>query len=196
MCGRYGFPEGIGCVEMQKNLSHKNYVLWEKGGRVQEITPSSLAAVITAGTPGAEARLCRWGFLSGRGKGLVINARAETAEHKPMFRDSVKQRRCVVPASEFYEWDQEKRRYRAGIPGESALFMAGLVQPCPDGDRFCILTVPAASGMELIHERMPAILSQDQVIPWLQGELTCDSLLNDSPLILHIEGESPQLCFW
>ena len=47
-----------------------------------------------------------WGFPQYQKKGLLINARAETALERKMFRDSVLHRRCIIPAKQFYEWDQ------------------------------------------------------------------------------------------
>lgn len=64
-----------------------------------------------------------WGFPGMQGGRNVINARAETAEERPMFRDGVAARRCVVPATGFYEWDADKRRYLFRMPpGRSCIW--------------------------------------------------------------------------
>ena len=52
-----------------------------------------------------------WGFPQYQKKGLLINARAETALERKMFRDSVLHRRCIIPAKQFYEWDQGRLGY-------------------------------------------------------------------------------------
>ena len=67
----------------------------------------------------------RWGFTNPHGSGLLINARAETALEKKTFADSLLQRRCIVPASGFYEWDAQK-------PG-TAFIMPTTVLSCSPG---------------------------------------------------------------
>ena len=60
---------------------------------------------------------------------LVINARAETALEKPLFRESVRSRRCLIPSTGFYEWDGQKRKYLFTLPGEGVTLYGGAVRP-------------------------------------------------------------------
>src|SRR5699024_8675572 len=81
-----------------------------------DICPSQQAPVLTGEGGELHLELMTWGFLppageekregKGRPGGLIINARAETALEKRMFRDSIRSRRCVIPAAHFYEWDE------------------------------------------------------------------------------------------
>ena len=71
---------------------------------------------------------------------LVINARAETATGKPLFRESIGSRRCLIPSTGFYEWDRNKRKYLFTLPGEPVLYMAGLYDRRDGEDCYCILT--------------------------------------------------------
>jgi putative SOS response-associated peptidase YedK len=104
---------------------------------------------------------------------LVINARAETVAQRPMFRAAFSTRRCLIPADGFFEWDRTRKPrqpwwfHRAnGHP----LAFAGLVDDHADEPpRFVIITVPAAGGVEQIHDRMPAIVAREAVDPWLFG---------------------------
>lgn len=80
--------------------------------------------------------LLAWGFPRFDKKGVVINARAETAPDKPMFRKCLEQRRCVIPSTGFYEWAADKTKYRFRLPGEDALYMAGLTTSLP-GNPLC-----------------------------------------------------------
>ena len=80
---------------------------WNRSG--QDIRPTNQSLVITAGEDNRLApALQRWGLPDSYHKSTIINARAETALEKRMFRDSVASRRLAVPAARFYEWDREK----------------------------------------------------------------------------------------
>ena len=75
-----------------------------------------------------------WGFRQFTGSGLIINARAESVIDKPMFRDSILQRRCVIPASWFYEWNRKKEKVTFKQEDSSILFMAGFYQKYEEGN--------------------------------------------------------------
>ena len=81
--------------------------------------------VLLTGKSGMAADLMSWGYRTAGP--LVINARAETAAEKPLFRDSVASRRCVIPSTGFWEWDAAKQKFFFALPGEPALDMAGLL---------------------------------------------------------------------
>ena len=100
----------------------------------------------------------------------VINIRSETAGEKALFRESLRQHRCVVPASHYFEWERrggEKTKYAIGPSDGSPLFMAGLYRT--DGNRttFAIMTREPAQNIAFIHDRMPVILSTEQAADWL-----------------------------
>lgn len=154
---------------------------WNRGG--QDIRPTDQAPVIAAGPDGElEPRLLRWGLPDSYHKSTVINARAETALEKRMFRDSVASRRLVVPAARFYEWDRGKQKvtfYRKGLP---ALYMAGFYSPGEDGWNFCLLTTGANDSMSKVHDRMPLIIEREQIREWiLDGESTARFLASCPP---------------
>ena len=98
MCGRY-YADDDTIREIARLVGEIDKTGTEAG----DILPSRQAAVITGlGHPLAAARMA-WGFPKFDGKGLVINARAESALEKRSFRESVLHRRCVIPARGFYE---------------------------------------------------------------------------------------------
>ena len=118
MCGRYQFTAEQ-CEEIRQiaEAIQRKYGAgaWTPG----EIRPSNHAPVLLDGTGGPVPKLMKWGYqLPGT---LVINARAETAAEKPLFRDSVRSRRCLIPSTGFYEWDGQKRKYLFTLPREGAL---------------------------------------------------------------------------
>ena len=108
MCGRYQFTSDQ-CEEIRRIAQEidRNYGsdAWTPG----EIRPTATAPVLVSSDGEVHPELQTWGYkFPGR---PLINARAETAGDKPMFRDSVHSRRCVVPSTGFYEWNRERRKY-------------------------------------------------------------------------------------
>ena len=70
----------------------------------------------------------KWGYKLPSGQ-VIINARSETAAEKPLFREGLRHRRCVVPATNYFEWDKrgaEKIKYAINLEDEPVLYMAGI----------------------------------------------------------------------
>ncbi|MEZ5540974.1 MAG: SOS response-associated peptidase [Pseudomonadota bacterium] len=146
------------------------------------IAPSQDIAVIRAGAAGRECVLLRWGLVPAwskepRTKYSTINARAETVADKPAYRAAFRQRRCLIPATGFYEWQQ---RDGSKVPHyihmqDGGLFaFAGVWERWQQGDaalESCALIVTAANPvMAPIHDRMPAILAPAQYADWLDPD--------------------------
>ena len=152
------------------------------------IAPTQVAPVIRAGGDGArELAMLRWGLVPAWAKDLkvgtrMINARSEGIEAKPAFRDAVRSRRCVVPATGFYEWQGEpgrKQPFAITVPGAKLFAFAGLWESWrPRGDggapgepvqTFTIVTTDANPEVARIHDRMPAILPMEAIDTWLHA---------------------------
>ena len=102
-------------------------------------------------------------------------------------------RRIVVPAAGFYEWNSRKEKsifYRKDHP---ALFMAGLYNPYEEGNRFVILTTAANSSMAPIHDRMPLLLEEDEILPWMLDPDATKEILTKVPYLLERKTEFEQL---
>lgn len=144
------------------------------------VCPTQPVAAVTSGEGGRRLVALRWGFLPAWYKSptdgpLLINARAETVAEKPAFRAAVRERRCLVPADGFYEWqkDAEGRRLpwfvsrRDGAP----MVFGGLWQGWErDGQRLvtcAIVTTPANATLAPIHDRMPLIIEPTDWPLWL-----------------------------
>lgn len=169
---------------------------WNRSG--QDIRPTNQSLVITAGADNRLApALQRWGLPDSYHKSTIINARAETALEKRMFRDSVASRRLAVPAARFYEWDREKQKVAFYRKGRPALYMAGFYSPGEDGWNFCILTTEANSSVGGVHDRMPLVIEREQVRDWiLDGDRTAEFLTGRPPQ-LDQERDYEQLSlFW
>lgn len=98
-----------------------------------------------------------------------INARAETVWEKPMFRHGVREGRCLVPASGWYEWQQSAsgKQPHALAPMEDAvLFFAGI----EDNGTYAILTREATPALAHIHPRMPCVLNREAAEAWMGAD--------------------------
>lgn len=109
----------------------------------------------------------------------LINAKAETALMLPTWRDSIINRRCVIPSAGFYEWQhgetKERTKYLFTKPGETVVFMAGIYRffALAEGGqtaRFSILTTEANASMKDVHNRMPVVLNRQELAQWLWGD--------------------------
>ena len=182
MCGRYQFSVEQ-CEEIQRiaEMIDQKYGAgaWQPG----EIRPTAKAPVLLAGKSGMEPELMSWGYRTAGP--LVINARAETAAEKPLFRDSVASRRCVTPSTGFWEWDAAKQKFFFTLPGEPALYMAGLWAQRDGFPCYTILTTAPNSSMRPIHDRMPVVLTRDKLRPWLEDPSTSSDILHAVPPELH-----------
>jgi putative SOS response-associated peptidase YedK len=127
-----------------------------------------------------EAILATWGLVNSWAKAanrasMCINAKAETVDKLPSFREAFEKRRCVVPADGFFEWRGPKaRREPLWIhPADGALLLfAGLFeawqfQPSEWQTTFTIITTAANRTIEPIHNRMPVILDEAGAADWI-----------------------------
>lgn len=153
------------------------------------IAPSQSVAVVRQREKRA-LDACKWGLVPSWAKdpkigNRMINARAETLREKPAYRNALKRRRCLIPASGFYEWRQEgETRVPTYIfPRTAPLFaLAGLWEEwrSPEGELLhscTIITTGANEFMAPIHARMPVILPPAQQELWLDpGQQDSDAL--------------------
>lgn len=166
MCGRYSLAPDES-VEIAKIVAEVQSRYGAVSIRTGEIFPTNAAPVLLAENEKMTPKPMNWGFPSFKGKGVVINARGETALDKPMFRKSLLERRCVVPTTGFYEWDKEKTKYRFHLPGRDALYLAGLWNVFQGEERFVVLTTAPNDTIINVHDRMPVVLTRAELLPWL-----------------------------
>jgi putative SOS response-associated peptidase YedK len=177
MCGRYYFEPGEDARGMGDFLARCQRLEHAAAMKRGEICPTDIAPVIVAGHRGGmRVALMRWGFRRADAKGLIINARSETAANKPMFRESMEKRRCLVPARCYYEWQKsgrERTRYAVHPEEDERLYMAGLyrLEQGAALPSFVILTCEAAGEIAPIHHRMPVMIAKEGREGWLyRGE--------------------------
>ena len=183
MCGRYNIDFEAN-RELKKILEHLNQKYPGNQVKKNEVFPTNTAAILTAGQEEAEPELSIWGFPMYNKKGVMINARAETAFEKKTFRESLMNRRCAVLTTGFFEWDQEKKKYFFTEPGDEILYLGGIFNFYNQENRFVILTTEANESMEGIHHRMPVILKKDRLHDWLFDPAATNDLLHERQAIL------------
>ena len=187
MCGRYWIDDGRESIELKEIIEAVNRrVLVEPVKTAGEIFPADIVPVVANNksmVPTAFAM--QWGYTLPDGR-RIINARSETAETKPMFADGMRQRRCAVPATNYFEWERAgKAKTKYAIrPTDGALFyMAGIYRIESGRPVFSILTREPAESIAFIHDRMPVILPRDLVRDWTNpncraGEILCHAVLD------------------
>jgi putative SOS response-associated peptidase YedK len=157
------------------------------------VAPTQPLIVVTQRDEGRFVEAHRWGLVPAWAKApaagaRMINARAETIATSPAFRTSFLRRRCVVPASGFYEWRREGRArkpYLIARPDEQPLAMAGIWTPWRDPSSgewlvsAAVVTTGANATVGQLHDRMPALLGRDEWPLWIDPELRDADLLRD-----------------
>lgn len=186
MCGRYYID--IDTKEFKKILEEveKNIYNDFKTG---EIFPTNIAPIYIQDEENMKPILAKWGLPKWDGKGIIINARAETIEEKFMFKKLNKSYRCIVPASAYFEWNasktniKDKDKYRIK-KNNSNLYFAGLYNVIPKHEEkqlslfdnteedifYTIITKEAESSVSHIHHRMPLIFDKNEIDDWLYGK--------------------------
>lgn len=193
MCGRFSFIS-INEIKERFNLVQLEFDFEPR----YNIAPSQPVPVVIHRNGGNQLCMFRWGLIPYWAKdesigNKLINARAETLEEKPSFRQSLKQKRCLVLADGFYEWKKEgrlKKPYRITLRDGKPFAFAGLwdswMTPAGEIINSCtIITTTPNKLMQPIHNRMPVILPQDKESLWLDEGITSSdevkSLLNPFP---------------
>ena len=187
MCGRFAMTESEEKVMNDFQIQHSEVLLEPRYNisRSQGIT----VIVQQDGIRRLETR--QWGLIPFWAKvpKPMINARAETASEKPAFKQAFRKRRCLIPASGFFEWakeDGKRQPYFICLQDKSPMAFAGLCEEwyTPDGKivKTCaILTVEANSFLKFIHHRMPVIFTPANGMNWL--DLTGTEVSPQIPLM-------------
>ena len=176
MCARY-YARRLQGEELMELFPELSIQEEDQRGETWDICPSMTVSALTGGDGRVASRKMTWGFLPAQGKGLLINARAESVCEKPTFRESAESRRCILPAAVFYEWNREKQKVTFSDPAGSLLFLAGIYRPFGEEDRFVILTTGANESMAPVHDRMPLMIERKNVRDWLLDDEAYRQLL-------------------
>jgi putative SOS response-associated peptidase YedK len=186
MCGRYAFDDIKDIFEARSIIEDIASRLGEdtaQSVKTGEVFPGDSAAVLAQRKGGCEAGIMSWGFPKAQSKQLIINARSETVFNINIFRQSVPERKCLIPCTGFYEWKSDGKRKIKHIirpQGESFFYLAGLYgyffTAGEKRNRFVILTAAANAQMQEIHHRMPLIVPKEYAERWLLSDMTPESV--------------------
>jgi putative SOS response-associated peptidase YedK len=155
------------------------------------LTPGQAVAAVREHDGQRRLDALRWGLIPFWAKDVnlgrrLINARLDGIAAKPVFREAWQRRRCLIPASGFYEWseprDGRKRPYFIRPGADALLALAGLWERwrSPSGEKIetcVIVTTDASAQLEPIHDRMPLLVPRDAHALWLDPRSTLDEVL-------------------
>jgi putative SOS response-associated peptidase YedK len=193
MCGRYVSPEQA-AIERAWHIGRENSNPFPRRFNVQ---PTTLVPILRLGraSEGLELAQARWGLIPHWWKDekppkMTFNARSEEAANKPMWRQPLRDSRCLVPAAGWYEWQEVERvdpdtgevkkvrqPHFVRLPGGRLFCFAALMSLwTPPGkdtplSSCSILTTWAAPSVAEVHERMPVVLADDAHSAWLDPAL-------------------------
>ncbi len=175
MCGRYRLSRPKYLVEYFDTEPPE-----EDFRASYNIAPTQSVAAIRPGTNKRILSNMRWGLIPSWANDIaigsrMINARGESVLEKAAFRDSFRQRRCLIPADGFYEWKRSgktKRPFNFSMKDDSLFAFAGIWDcwKSPEGkllESCSILTTTPNDLVKDIHDRMPVILPRKEYEPWL-----------------------------
>lgn len=161
MCGRFSF------VVTKENIQKQFPDIWIKDKLLENynVAPTQQVYVITSTAPQV-LQTMRWGLIpqwskDRKGSTVLINARMETIDEKPSFREAIRSQRCLVLADSFYEWktvNSKKIPYRIMMPNDELMIFAGIYDEWQGKSTCSIITTEPNKEMSSLHNRMPVIL--------------------------------------
>lgn len=184
MCGRYYVDEET-AQEIERIIRNLDKRL-KAAPKYGEIYPTNNVMVVQSDEGQSILSDMIWGFPQYQRKGVIINARSETALDKRMFSKITRNHRCLIPAKGFYEWDKTKNKIAFERPDRQVMLLAGIWNTYGLDRRFVILTTDANDSMKQIHDRMPLIVEKNEMETWLHDDNSVDFLLHKQPLELNI----------
>lgn len=172
MCGRFYIAEDDASEDLQRIIDalnrryNGNHPAKVKG----EIRPTDIIPVV-ANSPSMATGVyaMKWGYTMPDGKPM-FNARSETAATKPLFADGMRQRRCIIPATLYFEWEKrgsQKIKHAISPTGSDMICMAGIYRIEGNRAACSVLTRTPAACIAHIHDRMPVILPKEAAKDWL-----------------------------
>lgn len=142
-----------------------------------EIHPTDIVPVLASNRSGKPSAFpMRWGVHMADGTPL-FNARTETAGEKPFFKEDWARRRCIVPASFYYEWNPQKVKFAIQPINSTITWLCGLYRFEDGLPYFVILTRDPSDDLRKIHDRMPLILPEDKIKEWIHPTADPSNLL-------------------
>lgn len=174
MCGRFFLDVSFDEILSQYDLKVLEGAYEER----YEIFPTQAVITIVKRKSALKAVPMSWGIVTPYLKKPVINARAESLIQKKLFATAIEKRRCVIPASGYFEWqklsDTKKMKNKIWVEDEPIIGMAGVYNVYEIvGEKKAmasILTIDAAASIREIHDRMPLLLTKEMAKRYLDDD--------------------------
>ena len=205
MCNRYGYNNPL--AALQRTFSELGHIRWdgaEPNAPLDQIRPTDRAPILRSAEDGVELLMMRWGIVPNTWRGTVkawtaqlrgnplTNARSETVSTTSTFRDAYRSRRCLVPATNYFEWTTDPQRptakklmWKFTVAGQSTFAFAGLWDHAEtaDGpiDSFTLLTSAPGADQSPYHNRQLVILDHRQWGEWLDPSNDLAATFKGSP---------------
>lgn len=177
MCGRFYIDDNT-IFDIERIVKK----IERKLAKVGTIYPADPALVVCNEDNELRGRTMKWGYENPKDSTKIINSRSETIVERPLFRDDFESRRCIIPATEFYEWkrlsSKNKEKYSFYVP-DKTLYLAGIFHKSEAGEQFSIITKEAEDAMEEIHHRMPVLIREENIDDWLKSYQDAIKLLKE-----------------
>jgi putative SOS response-associated peptidase YedK len=181
MCGRFVIATPL--VSIFEYFDIHDPRVEDRGPRFN-VAPSTPILIVRDDGEARSLDTAQWGFTPAWAKTLddgprPINARSETVGTSKLFRRAYEQRRCLIPADGFYEWQartgQRKQPYYIHRSDGTMLALGGIWETWHEGDdnemtSTAIITTPANDRVNELHHRMPLVLEKEDWSEWLMGD--------------------------
>jgi putative SOS response-associated peptidase YedK len=191
MCNRYGYNHPLQrLIDEFSKLGPINWDQLEPNAPLDQIRPTDRAPIIRPVDGALELGMVRWGLIPNTWRGPVkawaaqlrgnplTNARSETVATASTFRDAYAARRCLVPATKYFEWTTDPERpkgkklmWKFSVPDQETFAFPGIWDHAEttDGpiDSFTLLTSAPGPDQAVYHNRQPVILERAQWADWL-----------------------------
>lgn len=183
MCGRFTNKAKPEQIKTEFKVGTKNPDIFQPR---YNIAPTQMIDVVFEPETERIISQLRWGLVPSWAKEaptskILINARAETLTEKPSFREAFKSRRCIIPATGFYEWQKKgtgaKQPFYFYLKDKEVFGFAGLWEEWLDKqtgemlETCTIITTEANEVLKPVHERMPVILKPENYDEWLDAKV-------------------------
>lgn len=164
MCGRYLFKQNDD--EELHDWIAQLAIESPHSVAVHEVFPTNTTIVLTSTIQPA---LMSWGLPKWDGPGVIINARSETVLESRFFKEHAMQRRCLIKADAFFEWDKNKQKHLVQRTDGLPFYMAGCYDDTLERPHFVILTDEAEGAFRALHTRVPLMIPTPYAQKYLDG---------------------------
>ena len=163
MCGRFSFASSL--KELNNEFSSE---ISSNFPAKYNISPGQNSVVISLLKNNFYINQIQWGFKIPKLGKLVINARSETINDKPLFKNLLQRNRCLIPANSWFEWNKEKKPYLITHRKKDIIAFAGLHRVEKNQEKsFIIITAKAEKKFKQIHNRTPLVINKENFFLWL-----------------------------